>query len=148
MDNVTLLRDNFAAIFPDLGDVQLGRVREAIKQSYADRGWKLGKRGEIPPFGAFYDLLKAEAKPDKGLMTRLAELADYGLFDAPLVGTPSLLESACPSLVQIHNSQNEVLQRAFSTFVLHHLYQSMFRRGTQTASPMPLFSTRPIEQHV
>jgi DNA phosphorothioation-dependent restriction protein DptH len=131
MDNVTLLRDNFAAIFPDLGDVQLGRVREAIKQSYADRGWKLGKRGEIPPFGAFYDLLKAEAKPDKGLMTRLAELADYGLFDAPLVGTPSLLESACPSLVQIHNSQNEVLQRAFSTFVLHHLYQSMFRRGTQ-----------------
>ena len=130
MDNVTLLRDNFAAIFPDLGDVQLGRVREAIKQSYADRGWALGARGEVPPFGAFYDLLKAEAKPDRGLMTRLAELADYGLFEAT-VGAPSLLDHATPALVQIHSSQNEVLQRAFSTFVLHNLYQSMFRRGTQ-----------------
>ena len=28
-------------------------------------------------------------------------------------------------------AQNEVLQRAFSTFVLHNLYQGMFRRGTQ-----------------
>jgi len=130
MDNVTLLRDNFAAIFPDLGDVQLGRVREAIKQSYADRGWALGKPGETPPFGAFHDLLKAEAKPDRGLMTRLAELSDYGLFEAT-EGTPSLLDSPYPSLVQIHSSQNEVLQRAFSTFVLHNLYQSMFRRGTQ-----------------
>ena len=130
MDNVTLLRDNFAAIFPDLGDVQLGRVREAIKQSYADRGWALGKRGEIPPFGAFYELLKADAKPDKGLMTRLAELADYGLFEAT-AGAQSLLDSSTPALVQIHSSQNEVLQRAFSTFVLHNLYQSMFRRGTQ-----------------
>ena len=130
MDNVTLLRDNFAAIFPDLGDVQLGRVREAIKQSYADLGWAVGTRGKIPPFCTFYDLLKAEVKPDRGLMTRLAELADYGLFEAT-VGAPSLLDSATPALVQIHSSQNEVLQRAFSTFVLHHLYQSMFRRGPQ-----------------
>jgi len=130
MDNVTLLRDNFAAIFPDLGDVQLGRVREAIKQSYADRGWSLGTRGETPPFAAFYELLKEEAKPDRGLMTRLAELADYGLFEANQ-GAPSLLDGADPVLAQIHSSQNEVLQRAFSTFVLHNLYQSMFRRGTQ-----------------
>ncbi len=131
MDNVTLLRDNFAAIFPDLGDVQLGRLREAIKQSYVDRGWSLGTRGDIPPFAAFHDLLKVDPKPDKGLMTRLAELADYGLFDAN-AGAPSLLDSTTPTLVQIHSSQNEVLQRAFSTFVLHNLYQSMFRRGTQS----------------
>jgi DNA phosphorothioation-dependent restriction protein DptH len=130
MDNVTLLRDNFSAIFPDLGDIQLGRVREALKQSYADRGWTLSSRGEIPPFGAFYDLLKADAKPDRGLMTRLAELADYGMFEAT-TGAPSLLDTSTPALVQIHSSQNEVLQRAFSTFVLHNLYQSMFRRGTQ-----------------
>ena len=130
MDNVTLLRDNFAAIFPDLGDVQLGRVREAIKQSYVDRGWASGTRGEIPPFGAFYELLQADPKPDRGLMTRLAELADYGLFEAT-EGAPSLLDSPSAALVQVHSSQNEVLQRAFSTFVLHNLYQSMFRRGTQ-----------------
>ena len=33
--------------------------------------------------------------------------------------------------MQIHRSQNEVMQRAFSTFVLFNLYQTMFRRGTQ-----------------
>lgn len=130
MDNVAMLRDIFAAIFPDLGDVQLGRLREALKQSYVDQGWAPGKQGALPAFSAFYDNLKADPKPDKGLLTRLAELSDYGLFDATS-GAPSLLDSAVPALVQIHSSQNEVLQRAFSTFVLHNLYQTMFRRGTQ-----------------
>ena len=41
------------------------------------------------------------------------------------------MDSTTASLVQVHRSQNKVLQRAFSTFVLHHLHQSMFRRGTQ-----------------
>ncbi|MBV5275682.1 MAG: ATP-binding protein [Lamprocystis purpurea] len=35
------------------------------------------------------------------------------------------------SLIAIHDTQNEHLQRAFATFVLHNLYQGMFRRGTQ-----------------
>jgi len=130
MDNVAMLRDNFASIFPDLGDIQLGRLREALKQSYVDRGWAAGKRGEVPSFSAFYEILAAEPKPDRGLMTRLSELSDYGLFEATS-GATSLLDKALPALVQIHVSQNEVLQRAFSTFVLHNLYQSMFRRGTQ-----------------
>jgi DNA phosphorothioation-dependent restriction protein DptH len=85
---------------------------------------------ESPPFGVFFDLLKADPKPDKALMTRLVELADYGLFEST-AGAPSLLDSPSPALVQIHSTQNEVLQRAFSTFVLHNLYQSMFRRGPQ-----------------
>ncbi len=64
-------------------------------------------------------------------MTRLSELSDYGLFDATS-GRTSLLDTDHAALVQIHTFQNEVLQRAFSTFVLHNLYQSMFRRGTQS----------------
>lgn len=131
MDNVAMLRDIFSAIFPDLGDVQLGRVREALKQSYQDLGWTSGTRGTTPLFSAFYDKLKTDLKPDKGLMTRLAELSDYGLFDTS-AGVPSLLDSAMPAIVQIHSSQNEVLQRAFATFVLHNVYQTMFRRGTQS----------------
>lgn len=43
LDNAGMLRDIFAAIFPDLGDVQLGRLRDALKQSYLDQGW--GGRG-------------------------------------------------------------------------------------------------------
>jgi hypothetical protein len=85
----------------------------------------------LPPFNAFYEILQADPNPDKGLMTRLAELADYGFFDSTS-GAASLLDSTVPALVQIHSSQNEVLQRAFATFVLHNLYQNMFRRGPQS----------------
>lgn len=130
MDNVAMLRDIFAVVFPDLGDVQLGRLREASKQSYVDCGWKSGVQGELPPFRAFYEILRNDPKPDRGLTTRLSELADYGLFDSNS-GAPSLLDRAVPSLVQAHSSQNEMLQRAFATFVLHNLYQAMFRRGPQ-----------------
>ena len=131
MDNVSMLRDNFAAIFPDLGDIQLGRIREAIKHSYTDRGWALGVRGEIPAFRSFFEILTADAKPDRGLMTRLSELADYGMFDGN-ADTPSLLDGVAPAVIQIHCSPNELLQRAFATFVLHNLYQTMFRRGLQS----------------
>lgn len=130
MDNVSMLRDIFAAIFPDLGDVQLGRLREALKQSYLDRGWSATSRGDIPQFRAFYDLLKSEAKPDKGLLLRLDELADYGFFDGAS-DSFTLLDDVKPALIQIHATQNEFLQRAFASFVLHNIYQSMFKRGVQ-----------------
>lgn len=130
LDNVGMLRDIFAAIFPDLGDIQLGRLREALKQSYLDQGWGPGQPGEVPEFHAFLDLLRNDCKPDKGLLTRLAELDDYGLFDAGS-GALSLLDAPRPALIQIHGTQNEYLQRAFATFVLYNLYQNMFRRGPQ-----------------
>ncbi len=130
LDNVGMLRDIFSAIFPDLGDVQLGRLREALKTSYLDKGWSQGKRGEVPAFRAFLDMLRADAKPDRGLLTRLNELDDYGLFDA-VTGAPTLLDVESLALIQIHGTQNEYLQRAFATFVLYNLYQNMFRRGPQ-----------------
>ena len=131
MDNVAMLRDIFATIFPDLGDVQLGRIREALKQSYTDRGWSNASSGTIPPFSAFFDILRAEAKPDKGVMLRLSELADYGFF-ASTNGSASLLDTDDAAIVKIHGTQNELLQRAFASFVLHNLYQAMFRRGPQS----------------
>ncbi|NJM11462.1 MAG: ATP-binding protein [Synechococcaceae cyanobacterium SM1_2_3] len=133
LDNIGQLRDIFAAIFPELGDVQLGRLREALKRSYLDRGWGSGRCGEMPPFRGFLDLLRTDAKPDKGLLTllnRLSELDDYGLFEAGSA-LPSLLDQNRPALIEIHGTQNDYLQRAFATFVLYNLYQNMFRRGTQ-----------------
>ena len=130
IDNVAMLRDIFAVIFPDLGDVQLGRIREALKQSYSDQGWTATSSGGIPAFHAFHDLLKGDPKTDKRVLLRLNELADYGFFEATS-GAASLLESPMPVLVQIHATQNELLQRAFASFVLQNLYQAMFRRGTQ-----------------
>jgi len=131
MDNVAMLRDIFSTIFPDLGDVQLGRIREALKQSYSDCGWSTTSAGTVPEFKAFFDLLAADPKPDKGIMLRLNELADYGFFTATSGGA-SLLDLDEAAVVKIHGTQNEVLQRAFASFVLHNLYQAMFRRGPQT----------------
>jgi len=130
IDNAAMLRDIFGSIFPDLGEVQLGKLREAIKRSYLDLGWSNSSIGAIPKFRAFFDLLLTEQKPDKTLMLRLSELADYGFFDATGDGQ-SLIDSPQATLVQIHATQNELLQRAFASFVLHNLYQAMFRRGVQ-----------------
>lgn len=130
LDNVGMLRDIFSAVFPDLGDIQLGRLREALKQSYLDKGWSPGQTGEVPAFRAFLDRLRTEEKPDRGLMTRLSELDDYGLFDSGS-GAPTLLDQNRLALIAIHGTQNEYLQRAFATFVLYNLYQGMFRRGPQ-----------------
>jgi DNA phosphorothioation-dependent restriction protein DptH len=138
IDNVSMLRDIFASIFPDLGDIQLGRVREALKQSYVDKGWGDDGKGrstlDLPEFKAFYEYLQSSIKndkADKGLLTRLDELNDYGFFKTS-VGLRSILDSNKPTIIRIHKTQNEVLQKAFATFVLHNLYQQMFIRGVQS----------------
>lgn len=137
IDNISMLRDIFASIFPDLGDIQLGRLREALKNSYIDKGWGDNGRDrttlQLPDFQAFYDYLKSTTKndkADKGLLTRLDELNDYGFFTAS-TGKRSLLDTEKPAIIRIHRTQNEVLQKAFATFVLHNLYQQMFIRGVQ-----------------
>jgi DNA phosphorothioation-dependent restriction protein DptH len=137
IDNISMLRDIFASIFPDLGDIQLGRLREALKDSYIDKGWGDNGRDrttlELPDFQAFYDYLKSTTKndkADKGLLTRLDELNDYSFFSAS-AGIRSLLDTDKPAIIRIHKTQNEVLQKAFATFVLHNLYQQMFIRGVQ-----------------
>src|SRR5205823_7864131 len=80
VDVAGTLRDIFSSIFPDLGDLQLEELRQAIKQSYDDLGWN--SRSDLtapptPPFRAFFDILGAKPKPNLGLRARLQELADY-----------------------------------------------------------------------
>lgn len=133
IDNVGMLRDIFSAIFPDLGEVQLGKLRDALKQSYTDRGWGNPADGHTPPFPdfqAFFDIIKTSPKPDNGLLVRLGELDDYGFFGSQ-EGATSLLDAPAPALIKIHDTQNDNLQRAFAAFVLHNLYKNMFRRGVQ-----------------
>lgn len=134
LDNAGMLRDIFASIYPDLGEIQTDKVRQAIKESYINLGWGVSGRSpeelETPAFQTFYDILGHQPKSDKGLIARLNELNDYGFFRN--TGTErSLLLTKNLSILQIHANQNEVLQRAFSAFVLHNLYQEMFIRGVQ-----------------
>lgn len=130
IDNAGMIRDIFGSIFPDLGDLQLESIREAVKQAYRDHGWNGTAIGtSTPPFQLVYDNLKASRR-DQRLLMRLNELDDYGFFSA--AGTaPSPLTIADPTIIRIHSTQNENLQNAFVSFVLHHIYQSMFARGEQ-----------------
>jgi DNA helicase HerA-like ATPase len=129
VDVAGTLRDVFGSIFPDLGDIQLEELRQALKQSYDDAGWPTKRKP--PTFRAFFDILSTKAKPNAGLLARLRELADYGFFD----GTGerrSLLDCRQPTIVRVHGTTNGMLQSAFSSFVLYSLYKDMFRRGVQS----------------
>ena len=134
LDVAGSLRDIFAAIFPELGDLQCESIRRAIKESFNEAGWKgLDVGVREPEFGRFVEILQAEPKADRGLRTllaRLTELDDYGFFD---IGETreSLWESDRPTVVRIHTTQNDALQRAFASLVFYGLYKDMFRRGIQ-----------------
>jgi len=134
IDNAGMIRDIFSAIFPELGDLQLDSIRQAIKQSYLELGWDDLSRNRtdliVPDFQTFYEILKSLPKTDKGLMARLGELDDYDFFRC-LGDNQDLFSINKPIIVRIHLSQNQVLQRAFANFVLYNLYQSMFLRGEQ-----------------
>lgn len=133
IDNASMVRDIFSSIFPDLGDLQLEYLRSAVKDSYTSLGWgrnvEAGERPPAPTFQSVYDGLEKSC-PDKKLLMRLRELNDYGFFSG--AGSEStVLDAAALTLVRIHLTQNESLQRAFSSFILHNIYQSMFARGEQ-----------------
>ncbi|MDE2125238.1 MAG: type IV secretion system DNA-binding domain-containing protein [Armatimonadetes bacterium] len=136
IDNVADLRDIFAAIYPDLGDLQTHEIREAIKESYRECGFGqstgMSSPGiqEPPSFQRFYDILTEKPKPNIGVLARLGELNDYGFFrntDSP----STLLDTRDPTIVRLYRTQNEVLQNALASFVLFNLYQNMFLRGPQ-----------------
>lgn len=131
MDNAGTLRDIFSAIFSDLGDIQLASIRDAIRDVYRDYGWSNSVVGDIPPFRAFWELLRENPKADPKVLTRLGELDDYGIFDGE-EQAHSLLDSATPLVIRLHMTQNETVQRAFGMFILHRLYQDMFGRGVQS----------------
>ena len=64
------------------------------------------------------------------LLARLEELEDYGFFNLR-ESRRSLWESEQPTVIRIHTTQNDNLQRAFASLVFYGLYKDMFRRGIQ-----------------
>jgi hypothetical protein len=138
LDVAGALRDIFVAIYPELGDIQGERIRRAIKESFLERGWgdpsaDIASLAE-PPFERFLEILRSDARPDRGLQAllgRLEELADYGFFKLS-DSSESLWESKDPVVIRIHATQNDNLQKAFCFMVFYGLYKEMFRRGPQS----------------
>ena len=137
LDVAGAMRDIFSAIYPELGDIQADRLRRAIKDSFVEAGWGSGvvpSDTREPAFKRFVEILRDEAKPDRGLRTllaRLGELDDYEFFNAGAELQGSLWEGDLPTVIRIHTTQNETLQRAFACLVFYGLYKDMFRRGIQ-----------------
>ena len=137
LDVAGAMRDIFVAIYPELGDIQGERIRKAVKDSFLESGWSNPEADLTtltePLFGRFVEILRSEPKPDRGLRTllaRLEELADYGFFD-PSENPRSLWDTEQPTVIRIHTTQNDTLQKAFASLVFYGLYKDMFRRGIQ-----------------
>lgn len=135
LDVAGTMRDIFSAIFPEIGDIQGEHIRTAIKDSFIEAGWGANSltTAELqePSFGRFVEILRSRPKPDRGLRTllaRLGELEDYGLLEQG-ESHHSLWESEIPTVVRIHSTQNEILQRTFASLIFYRLYKDMFRRG-------------------
>ena len=132
LDVAGAMRDIFSSIFPELGDLQCEEIRRAIKDSFIEEGWSSsGSVGKVPPFGRFVDILRNSIKPTAGLralLARLDELQDYGFFE---IGNPNdnLWDGDRPTVIRVHKTQNDNLQRAFSTLIFYGLYKDMFSRG-------------------
>ncbi len=134
LDVAGALRDIFLGIYPELGDVQGEKIRDAVKQSFLECGWGSGRTAEDglcePQFSRFVEILQSDPRPDRSLrslLARLAELADYGFFETG--ATPSIWELEGPVVLRLHGTQSEKLQDAFAALVLYALYKDMFRRG-------------------
>jgi hypothetical protein len=131
------IRDIFMAIYPELGDIQGNLLREAIKESYVEKGWGDGDGNHPdiaePEFGRFVEILFSRDAKDRGvktLLARLQELKDYGFF-SPSDSRGSLWESAQPVVIRVHSTQNENLQRAFASLLFYGFYKEMFYRKPQ-----------------
>ena len=134
LDIAGAMRDIFTAIYTDLGDIQADRIRTSIKESFVEAGWGPDTTAPEPDFRRFLEILRDDARPDRGLRTllaRLGELDDYGFFHTAADSRGSLWESELPTVIRIHTTQNANLQRAFAFLVFYGLYKDMFRRGIQ-----------------
>ena len=135
LDVAGAIRDIFVAIYPELGDIQADRVRRAIKESFEEVGWASGKAAASEPaFRRFVEILRADSNPDRGLRTllaRLGELDDYGFFETGDESQGNLWDGGRPTVVRVHTTQNDNLQRAFACLVFYGLYKDMFRRGVR-----------------
>lgn len=133
LDNCGMIRDIFANIYSDLGDLQQESIRESVLQTYIDLGFSENineyKTPLVPDFQKFYDILVKNTDASK-LNPRFKELNNYGFFKKAKREV-RLLDINIPIIIQFHKNQNEKVQRGLAFFMLFRVYQNMFLRGEQ-----------------
>ena len=64
----------------------------------------------------FFEILQHQDKVNAGLMARLSELNDYGFFSST-GNLRSVLNQEGISIIRLHQTSNESLQKAFASFI-------------------------------
>ena len=135
VDVASELRDIFGAIFPDL---EISRPKYSTSdQAKLYRAWlgqgRRRRRGCPGSFirGIFRYLTRETSSKSGG--NGASHRAFRLWFFQQRRNSSRPFDLRGPSVVRIHRTSNELLQRAFASFVLYSIYKDMFKRGPQTA---------------
>ena len=128
LDVAANMRDIFKALWPSLGDIQAQAIYHAFKVEYT---YSI-RQNRTPYLLNVYKLLSHEAKQRKELKSlsyRLSELHDYGIFKNTTKSQSLWKHNRNVTIIQLHKSKNDNVQKALAYIVFYRLYQTMSRMG-------------------
>jgi DNA phosphorothioation-dependent restriction protein DptH len=131
------LADTLDAVFPGSGDIQLGKLREAIKECYVQKGFNPQLPAPVdkePPtlemLSAVLDQWAVERGGQvKNLQVRLQPLFESGIFSQGKAGF-SFDDLFKKTTVILLTASIKDLMLAASRFLLERIYSAMMMKGT------------------
>ena len=126
-----------ASIYPSFGELQVGVLRDALRQCYEAAGFQRSPRdASAPLFSEFWRVLckKADVSRDvRKITTRLESVFDLRLFREDANESFSLEDLlAQVTVVDLHGLDLEEHQRVAASFFLQRLYRDMFGHSETT----------------
>lgn len=122
-----------ANIYPSFGELQVGALRDTLRQCYEAAGFVASPHvAAAPSFREFWQSLvdKAETSQElRKITTRLESIFHLELFKERSNATFSLAELLSQvTVLDLHRLEIEENQRVAASFFLQHLYRDMFGR--------------------
>ncbi|CAG4907784.1 ATP-binding protein [Acidithrix sp. C25] len=115
-------------LFPNLGDIQIGQFREAIKKQYPKDLASDFDESNQPTLLDVFKRMNRSSDIDKNLMTRLRDLFSYeSLFETN--SGRSFLHSDHATIIKLSTINSEVARLALLIFSIDGIYREMTRRG-------------------
>lgn len=120
----------FGNIYPSFGQLQIGTIRDTLRETYEEAGFKSGARDRTPSFERFWERLQAKAavtKDVRKITTRLESIFHLNLFQSTpehSFSLPDLLGHT--TILDLHRLALEENQRVAASFFLQRIYRDMF----------------------
>ena len=125
-----------ATIYTSFGELQIGTLRETLRQCYEAAGFgKAPQETSTPEFLEFWYALCEKAKTSRDvrkITTRLESIFNLGLFTSRADSTFSLAELLSRvTVLDLHRLEIEENQRIAASFFLQRLYRDMFSHAEE-----------------